>query len=117
MAYTIAYQDLGATGLVDVATAVAKVVEDPCLPRVANLVLELHAEEAKKTAPRRPRRPSKPSRPSKPPMPAKGIGLCEAVKPLEWAVKVKKRPWLAVVAGGAVVGGLVLVGYGLGRMR
>lgn len=112
MAYSLTYQPVGATGLVDVATAVSKVVEDPCLPKVANQVLELHQIEADKAAPTR--TPTKPKPPSKP---TKGIGLCQAVTPLDWAIKLRKKPWLAVAAGGAVVGGLVLLGYGLGRLR
>ena len=100
---------LGPRGLGDVATTVsaaAAIVTDPCLPEVSRLVLRLHALE---------QRPVKPGAP--PPSPTLGIGLCNAVKPLRAVVYVKERPWVLPLGAVAVVGGLLGLGFMLGRAR
>lgn len=104
-------RSLGGVGTVISATAA--VVEDPCLLPVSQMLLELHRLEQ---APARPRTPGQPA--PAPSAPAKGIGLCHAVTPLRAVVWVRKRPWVLPVAGVAVVGGLIGLGYLLrGRGR
>ena len=110
MSYVTRHTGLGSIS--DVANAAVKIVEDPCLGQVASLVLELHAATPAVTAPGAPKPPPGPT-----PPPKKGIGLCTAVKPLQAAIYVRKRPWILPVGGLAVVGGLVAVGYLLGRGR
>lgn len=107
----MAYQrSLGGVG--DVVSAAAAVVEDPCLLPVSQLLLRLHQLEQ----PARPRTSSTPA--PAPSAPTKGVGLCYAVKPLRAAVWVRQRPWVLPVAGVALVGGLVTLGYLLrGRGR
>lgn len=100
----------GLGGFADVATAATKIVEDPCLPRVATLVLRLH-ELTPAPAPR----PGQPKPPPSSTPPKKGIGLCMAVKPLEAVVWMRERPWIVPVAGAAVVGGLIALGFAAGK--
>jgi hypothetical protein len=102
----MSYQHL--SGIGTVVSAVSAVVEDPCLPQVSALVLQLKALEKSS-------KPSAPAAPSGPP--ARGIGLCHAVRPLEAVVWVRKRPWVLPLGGLAVVGGLVGLGYLLGKTR
>ena len=79
----MAYQrSLG--GVTSVISATAAVVEDPCLFQVSDLLLKLHRMEQ---APARPRVPGQPA--PAPSAPAKGIGLCQAVKPLRAVVWVR----------------------------
>lgn len=96
-------------GVTDVATAAVRVVEDPCLWEVAQLVLTLHELE------QRPGPLSPVPKPGTPPPvpspPVKGIGLCTAVTPLKAVVYVKSRPWILPLAIAGIVGGLVGVGY------
>jgi hypothetical protein len=111
MSYTKAKPNaLGATfgSVVEAASAVA---QDPCLYKVTDLVLQLRDLE---TAP-----PAKkltslglPAR-----KPARGIGLCHAVKPLEVALYLRKKPWVLPVAGTATVAGLILLGWWIGRSK
>lgn len=109
----MAYQRHSLGGVGSVISATAAVVEDPCLLPVSELLLELHRLAQ---APARPRAPGQPA--PAPSAPAKGIGLCQAVKPLRAAVWVRRRPWVLPVAGVAVVGGLIGLGYLLrGRGR
>jgi len=107
----------GLGGIADVAKAATSIVEDPCLGTVASLVLRLHAAEqpARPAAPPRPGQPKPPPAPPAPPV--KGIGLCSAVKPLRAVVYVRERPWLLPVGGAVIVGGLVALGYAIGRSR
>ena len=101
----LARQPLGGVeAVLSAAKAATAVVADPCLGTVANLVLKLQSMEKK--APRPPGVPA-------PLIP--GIGLCSAVDPLKKVIWVKERPWFLPVAGVAVVGGLIGVGYLLGR--
>jgi len=100
---------LGPRGLGDVATTVSAataIVTDPCLPEVSRLVLRLHALE---------QAPVKPGAP--PPKPTLGIGLCNAIKPLRAVVYVKERPWVLPLGAVAIVGGLVGLGFMLGKAR
>lgn len=88
-------------GLETVVSAAKAVGEDPCLMRVASLVVELQRLEA---APPRPA--------GAPPAPAaKGIGLCQAVKPLEAMLWIRRRPWAVPLGAAALVGGLLAAGY------
>lgn len=104
MSYLPRHQPL--EGVTDVATAVTKVAQDPCLFKVTEMVLLLNALEQPKVKPGGP-----------PPPPVPGIGLCSAVKPLSMVLYVKQRPWILPVAGIAVVGALVGLGYLLGGKR
>jgi hypothetical protein len=97
------------TTVVSAATAVAT---DPCLSRVAQLVLRLHQlEQARATSPKPVGATAVAA------APVRGIGLCQAVKPLEVVVWVRERPWVVPIGAVAVVGGLVGLGYLLGRRR
>jgi len=98
------HQPLG--GITDVLSAATKVVQDPCLGEVASLVLRLHELE---------QRPVMPGAPAKPAVPVQGIGLCGAVKPLRAVVYVRARPWLVPLGAIAIIGGLVGIGYVLGK--
>lgn len=109
MRTTLGPRGRGRAGLGDVATTVsaaAAVVTDPCLPEVSKLVLRLHALEQTATKPGTP-----------PPPPKLGIGLCNAVKPLRGLVYVRERPWVLPLGAVAVVGGLLGLGFMLGRAR
>jgi len=106
MAYIGNQMALG--GVTDVAQAAVRVVEDPCLWEVAQLVLKLHELEQSPGV-FTPPKPGTP--PGPPPPPVKGIGLCTAVTPLKVVVYAKSRPWLLPLALVGIVGGLVGVGY------
>ena len=93
---------LGLGGIGDVATAATHVIEDPCLFQVAALTDEL-GTAVKALVPGS-------SGPSGP-----GIGLCNAVKPLQLAVYVAQRPWIVPVGAVAIIGGLLGIGYLIGR--
>lgn len=106
MAYIRRHSPLG--GITSVASAAAAVVGDPCLPTVANLVLQLHESE-------QPR--ARPGQPAQPSTPVKGIGLCYAVKPLRAVVWVKEKPIRGALILGGVVGAIFLAGYATGHSR
>lgn len=96
------------TGLGSVATTVSAataIVTDPCLPEVSRLVLRLRELEAG------------PTKPGVPTTTTPGIGLCKVVKPLRAVVYVRERPWVGVLGVVGVVGGLIGLGYALGRGR
>jgi hypothetical protein len=99
----------GRQGLGSVASTVSAataIVTDPYLPEVTKLVLRLRELEAKA-----------PTTGTKPSAPTPGIGLRLAVKPLRAFVYLRERPWVLPVGAVAVVGGLVGLGYLLGRHR
>jgi len=91
------------SGIGTVADAALAIVKDPCLFKVSNQVIELRDLEAKSTT-------GQPAPSGQP-----GIGLCKAVKPLEYAIYVRKNPWLLPVGGAVVVGGLIMLGYWLAK--
>jgi hypothetical protein len=97
----------------DVATATVRIVEDPCLFEVAQLVLKLHELEQRPGV-FTPIPPGPPGPPPPPAPPVRGVGLCTAVTPLKAVVYLKTRPWILPLALAAVVGGLVGVGYLIG---
>lgn len=86
--------------------AAGYVIEDPALPEVTKLLLELHALEQKA------RKPGAP-----PPKKEPGIGLKRVVKPLRMYVKARKNPLygFAIVAGALAVP--FLFGYLVGKKR
>lgn len=88
----------------DVASAATAVATDPCLAQVANLVLQLRDAQsgAVSVAGLGALGATSSSR---------GIGLCYAVKPLQIAVTIRRKPWLAGLAAAGVVGGLIYLGY------
>lgn len=90
----------GLHGITDVLTAAQSVVTDPCLMQVADLVGQLHDLEQTTPVPGAP-----------PPAPVQGIGLCNAVGPLQKYIWVRQRPWVIPVGAVAIVGGLVGIGY------
>lgn len=110
MSYLPRHTGLG--GLSDIASAASAVVGDPCLSQVATLVLRLHAAQQPALPPLTPGGP----RPAPPP-PAKGIGLCSAVKPLQAVAWVSERPWVIPVGIVALFSGVFLAGYASGRTR
>lgn len=106
MSYTKDLQALGA--ITDIATAAKSVVEDPCLGQVTAMLLYLHKLE----------QPVVPVGVPKPPVPpVKGIGLCKAVTPLKAVVWVRERPWVVPLGVLGIVGGLVGVGYVMGKRK
>lgn len=110
MSYRYSHTGLG-LDIGDVATAASQVLQDPCLYKVTQQVLELREIEAAKAKPKKPRKkPRKPSVPKKP-----GVGLCQAVKPLDLVIYVRRRPWILPVAGVGIVGGIFLLGLLAGR--
>lgn len=104
MSYMTRYDSLGA--ITDIAAAAKSVVEDPCLGQVSAMLLHLHKLE---------QAPPVPGVPTAPAAPVKGIGLCKAVTPLRAVIWVRERPWIAAVTALGVFGGLVGVGYLIGR--
>ena len=113
----MAYTGLGSAA--DILSAGLSVAADPCLPKVTSLLLRLRDLEAASTPLRQVTSgATKPSGAKPPAAPAEvGIGLCRAVKPLQAIVFVRQRPWVLPVGALAVVGGLVGIGYALGRRR
>ena len=94
---------LGST-FTDVASLVRDVGQDPCLLEVARQAGRLH--DAVST-------PSTPGGPPSPPI--RGIGLCGVVRPLRAVTYLAERPW--ILPGGILLlfGGLVGLGYMMGR--
>lgn len=83
--------------------ATKTVLEDPALPRVTALVMELHALQPKSKGGGGP--------------PSKGIGLNKIVAPLQFYVATQRNPLLgyAVIAG--VLAVPFLLGYAVGKKR
>lgn len=106
MSYMTRYQSLGA--ITDIATAARSVVEDPCLGQVTAMLLHLHKLE---------QAPVIPGAPAPPAPPIKGIGLCKAVTPLKAVVWARENRWAAPLVAVGVVGGLIGVGYLIGKRR
>lgn len=94
------------SGVVDVALAAKSVVEDPCLYETASLLLRLNELEQGGA-----------SSPTTTPTPVKGIGLCKAVPIVRKVVWVRERPWVGLLVGAGIVGGIFGAGYLLGRKR
>lgn len=90
------------------AKAVTQVAKDPCFDGVVKRVLTLREIEAAK--------PSKPSEPPKKPA-GPGVGLCQAIKPLDAVIYVRRRPWVLPVGAAVVVGLIFGLGYTVGRGR
>lgn len=104
------YQATGAD-LKTAAQAAIRVADDPHLPEVACHVLRLSDMEA-----------GRPAGSPCPPVPlnrspGKGIGLRHAVVPIRLAVKVREKPWVAVLAVGGILGLTFALGYGAGRRK
>jgi hypothetical protein len=87
----------------NVLGATKTILEDPALPRVTTLVMELHSLQPKSKGASGP--------------PSKGIGLNKIVGPLEFYVATQRNP----ILGYAVVAGILavpfLVGYAVGKKR
>lgn len=109
----MAYTTSALGSVTTVVSAAAAITTDPCLVRVSQLVLRLQELEARAAAPSRPTAPGKP--PATPAPPTRGIGLCHAVRPLEMVVWARERPWVVPLGGLALVGGLIGLGYAMGR--
>lgn len=104
MPYIIKSGREGLGGISDVATVALHVVQDPCLFQVATLTDQL-GTAIKRLVPGAPTTGAG----------APGVGLCSAVKPLQAAVFVAQRPWIVPVGLIAIVGGLVGLGYLIGK--
>ena len=91
------------SGLTDVLSAGVNVARDPCLSEVARLTLQLHALEPA----------AKPL--AAPAVTEPGIGLCRVVKPLRAYVWTRVHPWSVPVGVVAILGGLIGLGYVMGR--
>lgn len=103
------YQPIG--DLKSAAEATIAVADDPHLSEVACQVLRLSAiQKGAKLGPTCPRIPLNRS-------PGKGIGLRHAVGPIRLAVKVREKPWVAVLAVGSTVALVFALGYGAGRRK
>ena len=50
-------------------------------------------------------------------LPGKGVGLRYAIKPLRFLVMVREQPLIGIGIGVGVIGGLVGIGYLLGRVK
>lgn len=119
MAYTTPY----AEGLGGVTDSITRVVADPCLSQAVAIAMRVTELRRQRQAPQPPRVPSKPSkapstppRPTRPPAPIEpGIGLCRIVGYANKALYVYERPWVIPATLAAIAGGLVLVGYAIGR--
>jgi len=113
MAYTTAHAD----GLSGVTDSITRVVADPCLSQAVTIALRVADIRRQRQAPTPPGIPSKtPSPPRPAPAPVEpGIGLCRIVGYANKALYVYERPWVIPATLAAVVGGLVLVGYTVGR--
>jgi hypothetical protein len=88
----------------DVANAVQYILEDPALPQVAGLLIELHNLSG----------PSSVHNVTQAAH-AVGIGLNKAIVPLQLVVQVKKNPILGYLTIGAVLAIPFMLGYLLGK--
>lgn len=82
------------------AQAAALILEDPYFPEVTRRVVRLHELEQK------PQRAGQPK-----PAQVKGIGLKRIVKPLDYYIAYRERPWTGYLALAALLG----IPYLLGR--
>lgn len=82
------------------------ILEDPALPEVTAIVLELHKMEQPKVRPGAP-----------PPPKVPGIGLKNAVKPLKAYRYVMRNKWVLPVAALAILGLPFVAGYMTGKRR
>ena len=108
----MSYEGLGISidNLGTTIDAVSKVVEDPALPEVACNILRLNeATEGKQVSPPCVRRSYSAAQRRQ------GVGLYMAVVPLRAATWARQHPITAVAVGIGVVGGLIGLGYYLGR--
>jgi hypothetical protein len=104
-----AHTSLGANDLT-AAQAVAAVVSDPYLTEVSCHVLRLAAIERGERPPARCQ-----EIPVVPATIGKGIGLRYVVRPLRVAVAAREHPYYAAGVVTAVVGGIFLLGYAVGK--
>ncbi len=97
------FETIGST-----ADAVRYIIEDPALPKITGLIIELQKIE-------QPRRTTTTTTPTPPRVP--GIGLNKLVTPLKGFVYIRRNP----LAGYALLGGILSVpfpiGYLVGRRR
>lgn len=101
----VGYQALGGVSSIvsnisTAAEATSKIISDPALPTVANLVLRLHRAQQPKTAS------------GAASAPVAGIGLSKIVKPLQLYVYSQENWWVTP----AVVGGILALPFLLGRI-
>jgi hypothetical protein len=82
-------------GIADVASVALKVTNDPYLPKVVSLISEIKSLSSDSSS----------SGPSEP-----GEGMRKIIKPLEFYVAYKKKPWL----GPALIGGVILTIFSFG---
>jgi hypothetical protein len=87
--------------------AAKNILDDPYLPEVTQIVLDLHKLEQPKALP--------PGAPAPPKVP--GIGLKNVVTPLRAYRYTRQHKWVVPVAALAAIGLPLLFGYALGRRR
>ena len=87
-------------------SAATKILEDPYLPEVSGLVLELHTMQQAQV---------KPGQTA--PAPVKGIGLSKIVGPLRTYVKIQKNPWMLYAGIAAAIGIPFLIGRSSKRCK
>jgi hypothetical protein len=96
---------VSAGGVVDtlksVVSSASTIIEDPALPQLTKSVLELKAIEQKRGGSTG----------------AKGIGLSEIVKPVQYFVYYKKNRWILPVVAIALLGIPMLIGYSIGKKK
>lgn len=100
----MSYTPISLGGISDVLSAGVNVAQDPCLTEVAKLTIQLHTLEQPKAVGA-----------TAPASTEKGIGLCRVVTPLRAYVWTRKHPWSVPLGAVAVIGGLVGLGYVMGR--
>lgn len=80
--------------------AASYVLEDPALPQVAGILINLHGIEVTRSGPA-----------------AKGVGLSGLVTPLAVYAETRKNPLLVPLAVGLIIGLPFFLGYALGGSR
>lgn len=102
-------------GVGSVLDTTKAILEDPCLVPVSGKVLRLYGIiEARRKAVATTKVALSGAAPAAP-VPPKGIGLCKMEKPLNMAIWALERPWVVPTSVFAVVGGLVGIGYLIGK--
>jgi hypothetical protein len=104
MSYMTTPQAMGASRFVEAGRAALEIVKDPCLPQVAAMVMEIHdlqEEKARKAG--------------AVPRPTAGIGLCDAIKPLQAWRYFQLHPATVGIGLALIAGSFVFAGYLIGR--
>jgi hypothetical protein len=87
-----------------------KILEDPALPEVIRIAREIDAAERARRGPPKPLKPGE-----KPKPPQKGVGLKNAIVPLNLYLTWRRRPWLPWAAGAGVLALAFALGWKWGK--